>query len=82
MVIRFDNFLIATDLSKNSVRISLNSELKFEEHINKICNTITKKLKAVLHRIASHINLGKQHIRLRAFNKSQFNYCSLIWMFY
>ena len=59
----------------------MDSELKFEEHINKICNIVNKKLNA-LHRIGSHMSLDKEKMLLRAFNESQFSYCSLIWMFH
>ena len=56
-------------------------ELKFEEHINKIFNIVNKKLDA-LHRIGSHMSLGKRKMLLRPFIASQFNHCPLIWMFH
>ena len=59
----------------------MDSELKFEEHINKICNIVNKKLNA-LHRIGSHMSLDKRKMLLRAFIESQFSYCPLIWMFH
>ena len=59
----------------------MDSELKFEEHINKICNIVNKKLDA-LHRIGNHISLGKRKMLLRAFIASQLNYFLLIWMFH
>ena len=57
----------------------MDSELKFEEHINKICNIVKKKLN-VLHRIGSHMSLDKRKMLLRAFIESQFSYCPLTWM--
>ena len=59
----------------------MDSELKFEEHISKICNIVKKKLN-VLHRIGSHMSLDKRKMLLRAFIESQFSYCTLIWMFH
>ena len=59
----------------------MDSELKFEEHINKICNIINKKQNA-LHCIGSHMSLDKRKMLLRAFIESQFSYCPLIWMFH
>ena len=59
----------------------MDSELKFEEHINKICNIVNKKLNA-LHRIGSHMSLDKRKMLLRAFIESQFSYFPLIWMFH
>ena len=61
--------------------ITLSSELKFEEHINKTFNIVSKKLNA-LHRIESNMSLDKQKMLLRVFIESQFNCCPLIWMFH
>ena len=54
---------------------------KFEENVSKICDIVNKKLNT-LHRFASHVNLNKRKMVLRAFIKSQFSYCPLIWMLY
>ena len=59
----------------------MDSELKLEEHINKICKIINKKLNA-LHRTGSHMSLEKRKMLLRTFIESQFSYCPLIWMFH
>ena len=67
--IRFGNTLIASSLSEKLPRITSNSELKFEEHINKICNIVNKKLNA-LHRIASHMSKSEKKLLLRAFIKT------------
>ena len=77
--IRFANASIASSPSEKLLGISLDSELKFEEYINKICNIVNNKLN-VLHRIGSHMTKWK--MLLRAFIESQFSYCSLIWMFH
>ena len=61
--------------------ITFDSELKFEEHINKICSIVNKKLNA-LHRIRSHMSFEKRKMLLRDFIGSQFSYCPLIWMFH
>ena len=78
-VIRFENTSIASSLSQKLFGITLDSEVKFEEHINKICNIVNKKLNA-LHRIASILSLGKRKLLLKGFIESQFSYCPLIWM--
>ena len=77
--IRFVNASIASSPSEKLLGITLDSELKFEEHINKICNIVNKKLNA-LHRIGNHMSLDKRKMLLRAFIESQFS--SLIWMFH
>ena len=55
MEIRFDNTSITSSLSEKLLGITLDSELNFEEHINKIYNIVNKKLNP-LHRIASHMS--------------------------
>ena len=79
--ILFVNISIASSLSEKLLGITSDSELKYEEHINKICNIVNKKLNA-LHRIGSHMSLDKRKMLLRAFIESQFSYCPLIWMFH
>ena len=59
----------------------MDSELKIEEHINEIFNTVNKKLNA-LHRTGSQMSSDKRKMLLRAFIESQFSYCPLIWMFH
>ena len=67
--------------SEKLLGITLDSELKFEEHSNKICNKVNKKLNA-LHRIGRHMSLDKHKMLLRAFIESQFSYYPLIWIFH
>ena len=64
--IRFVNTSVASSLTEKLLGITLDSELKSEEHFNKICNTVYKKLHA-LHRIGSRMGLDKRKMLLRAF---------------
>ena len=75
--IRFTNASIASSPSEKLLGITLDSDLKFEKHINKICNVVYKKLND-LDRIGSQMSLDKQKMFLRAFIESQFSYCPLI----
>ena len=59
--ILFVNASIASNLSEKLLGITLDSELKFEEHINNICSVVNKKLNA-LHRIGSHMRLDERKI--------------------
>ena len=55
----FVNISIASSLSGKLLGITLDSKLKFEEHFNKICNIVNKKLNA-LHHIGSHMSLTNE----------------------
>ena len=79
--IRFANALIASSQSEKLLVITLDSELKFDEHINKIYNIVNKELNS-LNCIGSHMSLDKRKILLRASIQSQFDYCPLMWIFY
>ena len=53
--IRFANASIASSPSEKLLEKTVDSELKLEDHITKICNIVYKKLNA-LHRIGSHLS--------------------------
>ena len=75
----FANASIESSAREKLLGITLDSELQFQEHVNKICNIINKKLNA-LYRNGSHMSLDKRKMLLRTFIESQFS--SLIWMFH
>ena len=56
--IRFANASFGSSPSIKLLGITLNSELKFEDHINEICNIVNKKLNG-LHRTGSRMSLDK-----------------------
>ena len=61
--------------------INLDSELKFEDHVNFMCKKASQKLYA-LARIAPFMDLKQRRNIMKAFVESQFGYCPLIWMFH
>ena len=61
--------------------INLDSELKFEDHVNFICKKASQKFYA-LARIALFMDLKQRRNIIKTFVESQFGYCSLIWMFH
>ena len=63
-VVPFDNVGITSRLRKKLLKMTFDSELKFEEHTSKICNVVNKKLNA-LYRIANHMSLDKRKKPLR-----------------
>ena len=70
------------DCSKTEVLlgITIDYELKFDDHVNLLCKKASLKLNA-LARIAPFMNVSKKRIIMKSFIESQFAYCPLIWMF-
>ena len=71
------------DSSKTEVLlgITIDHELKFDDHVNRLCKKASLKLNA-LARIAPFMNVSKKRIIMKSFIESQFGYCPLIWMFH
>ena len=61
--------------------IKTDSNLTFENHMNSICKKASQMLNA-LARIAPYMNVLKRKTTMKSFVTSQFNYCSLIWVFH
>ena len=55
--------------------------LKFDKHIENICQKASRKLNA-LARLVDYMDLPKRPILMDAFFNAQFNYCPTIWMFH
>ena len=73
--------VIHNSQSKKLLGVTFDNKLKFEKHINTICQKANGKLNA-LTRITPYMELTKRRILMNAFFDSQFNYCALIWMFH
>ena len=73
--------VIRNSQSKKLLGVTFDNKLKFEKHINTICQKANRKLNA-LARITTYMELTKRRILMNAFFDSQFNYCPLIWMFH
>ena len=74
-----DGSMIKSTQKEILLGINLDSELKFEDHVNFMCKKASQKLYA-LARIALFMDL-KQRKNMKAFVESQFGYCPLTWMF-
>ena len=59
--------------------ISIDNELKFNEHVSKLCKKASQKLHA-LSRISPYMSEDRRRIIMKAFVQSQFGYCPLVWM--
>ena len=61
--------------------LNIDRQLTFTSYISKICTKAGQKLAAVS-RIPKFMSLEKRRILIKAFFDSQFEYCSLCWMFH
>ena len=76
-----DGSMIKSSQKEILLGINLDSELKFEDHVNFMCKKASQKLYA-LARIAPFMDLKQRRNIMKAFVESQFGYCPLIWMFH
>ena len=66
-------------LSEKLLGITFDCKLKFNKHIEDICQKASQKINA-LARLAPYMGTTKKRIIMNTFFKSQFNYCPLVWM--
>ena len=60
--------------------VTIDSELKFNKHVLQICQKANNKISA-FSRISKYLDEKQSLLLYNSFIISQFNYCSLIWMF-
>ena len=71
-------------LESNEVKLLgliIDNKLTFKGYIDNLCRTAHFKLHA-LKRIRKYLSLKKAKLLGNSFIESQFNYSSLVWMFY
>ena len=76
-----DGSMIKSSQKEMLLGINVDSELKFEDHINFMYKEASQKLYA-LARIAPFMDLKQKKNILEVFVESQFRYCPLMWMFH
>ena len=79
--INVNNTVIKAEKSVKLLGVTIDNELKFNEHITNICKKANLKLHA-LARISHLMDKEKLRLLMKAFIESQFQYCPLIWMFH
>ena len=60
--------------------ISIDNKLTFDSHIKGICQKADQKLSA-LSRTSPYHTKNKKELLFKSMVKSQFSFCSLVWMF-
>ena len=76
-----DDFMIKSGQEEILLVRNLDSELKFEDHVNFISRNANQKFYALAW-IAPFMDLKQRRHIMKAFAESQFGYCLLIWMFH
>ena len=66
--------------SEKILGLTIDCNLKFEEHVESILASAGKKLTA-LARMSHILKFSKMRLLIKSFVDSQFSYCPLIWMF-
>ena len=61
--------------------LHIDRDLQFTSHVSKLCTQAGQKLTAIS-RIAKFMSLEKRKLVINSFFMSQFQYCSLAWMFH
>ena len=61
--------------------MTIDSDFKFDIHVNNLCKKATQKLNA-LARISGYMDSSKKRTIMKAFITSHFSYCRLVWMFH
>ena len=76
-----DGSSIETNTKEVLLGITIDKDLKFDDHVNSLCKKACQKLNA-LARLPPYMNVEKRRIIMKAFIESQFGYCPLVWMFH
>ena len=78
-IVSIDGIPLAASSHEILLGVTIDSELKFDNHIKELFSKLTKKINALCD-MSSSMSLEKSRTWMKAFIESQFNYCSLIWM--
>ena len=73
-----DNKEIKTTNSKKSLRINIDDQLKFNEHISILCSKAAMQLNS-LSRLQKYMEKAEKEAIINSFILSNFNYCHLVW---
>ena len=68
-------------LSEKLLGITFDCKLKFDKHIEDICQKVSQRLNTFA-RLASYMETTTKSILMNVLFKSQFNYCPLVWMYF
>ena len=78
--VRVGNELIWESKSEKLLGVTVDNELKFNDHLSNVCKKAGSKVTA-LARVVRILPFHKRRLILKTFIESQFSYCPLVWMF-
>ena len=76
-----DGSSIESNMEEVLLGITIDRDLKFDEHVNNLCKKACQKLNALV-LLAFFMYVDKKRMIMKAFIESQFAYCPLFWMFH
>ena len=71
--------IMATD-NVELLGITIDNNLSFSSHINKLCKAANNKLSAII-RLRKYLSIPQSKLLVNAYVLSYFTYCPLLWMF-
>ena len=79
--INVDQYQIYNSQHEKLLGITIDNNMKFDEHVSMLCKKASQKLHA-LARVSTFMNLEQRRKIMNAFIASQFGYCPVVWMFH
>ena len=81
---KIENAMIWESSKEKLLGVTIDTDLKFNEHVSNLCLRAGRKLTALARpaRLTKIISFDKRRLLLKSFVESQFAYCPLTWMFY
>ena len=79
MEVNIAEFSVENSDCEKLLGVKIDNKLTFDWHVSDMCKKAKRKINAWA-RIAPFININNRRIFMKSFFRSQFNYCSLIWM--
>ena len=76
-----DQYQIYISQHEKLLGITIDNNMKFEEHVSRLCKKASHKLHA-LARVSNFMNVEQRRKIMKAFIASQFGYCPVVWMFH
>ena len=79
--INVDEYQIYNSQHKKLPGITIANDMKFDEHVLRLCKKASQKLHA-LARVSNFMSVEKRRKIMIAFIASQLGYCPVVWMFH